>query len=147
VLEETVRQMQLLDPQRQISLDMEADLTILGDRDAFKQVTLILLDNALKHSDGDVAVRVAQEHSQVAISVQDHGPGMDSDTVRHVFDRFYRGDDSSIVPGFGLGLPIAKALTEGMGGSIAIESELNQGSTITVRFLAAEGLEFTPSVP
>jgi signal transduction histidine kinase len=57
--------------------------------------------------------------------------------LEKVFDRFYRGEEAAIRPGFGLRLPIAKALTEGVGGTIAIESEQDQGSTVVLRFPAA----------
>ena len=56
VIDDTVRQVRLLDPQRQINLNVPDRFEILGDRDAFKQVMLILLDNAIKHSDGDIDV-------------------------------------------------------------------------------------------
>jgi len=135
VLEETIRQAHQLDERRQITLEIPPDISILGDRDAFKQVMLILLDNALKHSDGKVSVKIVKSGSQVEIRVQDHGPGIPPDKMAHVFDRFYRGKESSITPGFGLGLPIAKALVEGMGGMISIESEVGEGSTVAMRFM------------
>lgn len=137
VLEETVRQAQKLDPSRQIDLNVLHDIFILGDRDAFKQVMLILLDNALKHSNGDVSIDVVPNDLQVEIRVQDHGAGISPDKMKHVFDRFYRGEDSPVAHGFGLGLPIAKALVEGMSGTIAIESDLGRGSIVTLRFSAA----------
>jgi signal transduction histidine kinase len=95
---------------------------------------LILLDNALKHSDGEVDVVVTEVGGQVKVHVQDHGPGISLDKMEHVFDRFYRGEESPIAPGFGLGLPIAKSLVEGMGGTISIESEIGEGSDVTLRF-------------
>ncbi len=134
VLEETVRQARQLDTNRQINLDASSDIYILGDRDAFKQVILILLDNALKHSDDDINVKVERNGEQVEVRVQDLGPGISPDKLEHVFDRFYRGDDTNTIPGFGLGLPIAKALTDGIGGKIAIESQLGKGSIVILRF-------------
>jgi len=138
VIEETVRQAYLLDPQRQINLEMPADLTILGDRDAFKQVMLVLLDNALKHSSGDVEVRARLISPEVEICVRDHGDGIPPEILTHVFDRFYRGDDQLTIPGFGLGLSIAKALVEGQRGTIAIKSQPGEGSQVTVVFQAGE---------
>jgi signal transduction histidine kinase len=135
MIEETARQVQLLDPNRQINLDVPAELEIIGDRDAFKQVIVILLDNAIKHSDGDIDVLVCLVDRGVEIRVCDYGEGIALDVLPHVFDRFYRGEDQVIVPGFGLGLPIAKALVEGMGGEISIESELGKGSVVTTHFL------------
>lgn len=70
--------------------------------------------------------------------MQDYGPGISPDKMEYVFDRFYRGEKSSFTSGFGLGLPIAKSLVEGMGGTISIESEVGKGSMMIVRFLVTE---------
>ena len=111
------------EPQRKISLHAAPDLAILGDCDAFKQILLIALDNALKHSDGDIAVTGAQIGINVEIRVQDSGEGIPPEKLEHIFDRFYRGEEATAIPGFGLGLPIAKALVEGQDGTILMESE------------------------
>ena len=137
VLEETVRQARQLDLNRQITLDIPIGVSIIGDRDAFKQVMLILLDNALKHSDGPVHASVCLTPGQVEIRVKDYGAGISPEKLGRVFDRFYRGEDNIIAPGFGLGLPIAKAFVEGMGGTIGIESVLGEGSTIILQFASA----------
>jgi len=134
VLDETVRQARQLDSQRGISLDAVTNLKVMGDRDAIKQVLLIALDNALKHSTGNINVTSKAKGTQVEIRVQDFGEGMSSEKLEHIFDRFYRGEDSSTIPGFGLGLAIAKTLVEGMGGDIEMESELGEGSTVIMRF-------------
>ncbi|NOT05709.1 MAG: HAMP domain-containing protein [Anaerolineales bacterium] len=134
-LEEICRQARQLDPQRTINLDVPANLFILGDRDAFKQVALILLDNALKHSTASINVTAKQQGKQVEIRVQDFGKGIPTDKLERVFDRFYRGDDTATIPGFGLGLPIAKTLVEAQGGEIVLESELGKGSTVTLQFM------------
>lgn len=134
LLEETVRQARQLDSGRGISLDAAPSLTVRGDRDAVKQVLLIALDNALKHSSGDVNVSAVQKGSQVEIRVQDFGEGISPEKLEHVFDRFYRGEEASTVPGFGLGLSIARTLVDGMGGEIVMESEVGMGSTVIVRF-------------
>jgi len=137
VLEKTCRQARQLDSQRQINLDVPENLSILGDRDAFKQVALILLDNALKHSSGNINVTAKQMGKQVEIRVQDFGEGISAEKLEHVFDRFYRGDDTSTIPGFGLGLPIAKTLVEAQDGEIILESEVGKGSTVALRFHVA----------
>ena len=135
VLEETCRQARQLDPEREIRL-AAGDLSILGDRDAFKQGLLIALDNALKHSDGPVEVNAIHNGRQVDVSVRDFGAGIPAETLEHIFDRFYRGEATSTLPGFGLGLAIAKSLVEGMGGTIKMESEVGQGSILTLKFSA-----------
>jgi two-component system OmpR family sensor kinase len=144
VLDEAVRQAHQLDAKRQITLDVSPETAALGDRDAFKQVMLSLLDNALKHSAGDIQVTADGNGGQVEISVQDHGHGIAPEDLAHVFDRFYRSDESRDVAGFGLGLPIAKTLTEGMGGTITIASELGKGSIVTLRLPTATAPDAAP---
>ncbi|MBI2331181.1 MAG: sensor histidine kinase [Chloroflexi bacterium] len=92
------------------------------------------MDNALKHSTGKINVSARREGAQVEVRVQDFGEGISSETLEHVFDRFYRGEDASTIPGFGLGLPIAKTLVEGSGGEIRMESEPGKGSTVILYF-------------
>ena len=91
----------------------------------------------LFRSDGPILVKTRRSGNQAEIQIRDEGPGIPPETLAHIFDRFYRGQDSLTVPGFGLGLPIAKALTEGMDGAISMESEVGKGSTLTFSFPAA----------
>jgi two-component system, OmpR family, sensor kinase len=140
LLEETCRQAHLLDPERTISEDFPAELMVTGDHDAIKQVLLIVLDNALKHSAGEIKIIANRSGAWCEIHVQDFGDGMSQEKLEHVFDRFYRGEDDATTPGFGLGLPIAKALTEGQNGEITMESNLGQGSTVILRLPAGMGL-------
>lgn len=137
VLDETCRQVGQLDPRRKINLEAPPGLVILGDRDAFKQVVLIALDNALKHSDGEIYVSAALTAAQVEIRVQDSGEGIAPEKLDHIFDRFYRGDDAVTIPGFGLGLAIARSLVESQNGTIAMESQVGEGSVLSLRFQAA----------
>jgi signal transduction histidine kinase len=99
---------------------------------------LILLDNALKHSEGEIDVKCSHDGSHVEICVQDYGPGISPDKMEHIFDRFYRGEDDLITQGFGLGLPIAKSLVGGMKGKIFVESDLGKGSKVTIKLLSSD---------
>ena len=129
VVEEACRQARQLDQKREI-VESTQDLTALGDRNAIKQVLLILLDNAVKYSQGRITVSTGEVGDQVAIWVQDNGTGIAPDVVQHIFDRFFRGDVDPGVPGFGLGLPIAKSLVEEQGGTIRFESQVGTGSVV-----------------
>jgi len=132
VLEETCRQARTLDPQRAITCRASTTCAFLGDRDAFKQVMLILLDNAIKHSTGAVDVFAEAAGAVVRVVVSDQGPGIPAEKLAHVFDRFYRSDDGWAIQGFGLGLPIARQLIEGQGGTIELESQEGQGSQVVI---------------
>jgi signal transduction histidine kinase len=119
-----------------VTLQTPPDLAILGDRDAFKQVLLIGLDNAIKHSSGDIEVsaELVRQGESVEIRIRDHGPGIPPEKLEQVFDRFYRGEELTTLPGYGLGLAIAKVLVEGQGGTIEMQSELGAGSVLVLRF-------------
>lgn len=134
LLEDTCRQARQLEPNRKLNLDVLPGLTILGDRDATKQVLLIALDNALKHSSSAIYVTARQQGSQIEICVQDFGEGIPPENLEHVFNRFYRSEDAATIPGFGLGLSIAKSLVEAQGGVIKMESEVGKGSTLILQF-------------
>ncbi len=137
VIDEAVRQAKLLAPEREILTVSKVSCIIQGDRDALKQVLLILLDNALKHSSGKVEVHVQQKTDNILVVIKDHGQGIPADQLAHVFERFYRAEDTAS-PGFGLGLSIAKSLVEGQGGSLSIQSVEGTGSTVTVSFQMGE---------
>ena len=134
LLDETVRQASQLDPHRDIQLDIDPNLKILGDKDALKQILLIALDNALKHSTRSINVRAERKGSLVEIHVQDFGEGVPPEKLERIFDRFYRGDETSTIQGFGLGLPIAKSLVERQAGTIRMESEPGKGSSLILDF-------------
>jgi len=96
-----------------------------------------LLLNALQHSPAEskVELRLAAESDFAVFTIEDHGDGIAPEALPHVFERFYRGDPSRArsTGGTGLGLAICKAIVERAGGAIAIASQPDQGTTVTVR--------------
>jgi signal transduction histidine kinase len=109
-------------------------VTVVGDEDALRQVLLILMDNALKHTDGAITVAAKAVDEQVVVRVRDAGPGIAPEMLPRIFERFYRGENGSTESNIGLGLAIARALVEAQGGTITVESQLERGSTFTVTF-------------
>ncbi len=134
LLEDVCRQAQLLAPETTVGCEPPRDVAVLADRDALKQVLLILLDNAHVHTAPGtvVEVRTGCTERGVVISVRDAGPGITPDVLPHIFERFFRANVSRSGPGAGLGLAIAKELVEAQNGTIAVESEVGRGSTFTV---------------
>ncbi len=137
LLQDVVRQVKLLSEDRQISLGVPDDLNVMATKDALKQVMLILVDNAIKHSQRDIVLEAQRVEDEVEIRVIDHGKGLSPEELTHVFERFYRADRLS-GNGFGLGLSIAKGLVENMNGQISMASEIGVGTTVMLRFKAAE---------
>ncbi len=136
--EEVCKQTRLLDPDRELTVDVDPSIAVLGDRDALKQVLLVLLDNAMKYADGKIAMRAEQTDNIVHLTIQDAGQGIPAEMLEHVFDRFYRVDETGEQKGFGLGLAIAKTLVEKQDGTLTLESELGKGSKASLSLPAAE---------
>jgi signal transduction histidine kinase len=94
----------------------------------------ILLDNALKYSAGEspVDVRLSREDGHAVISVADEGCGIPEAEIPHIFDRFYRAQGSSRADGTGLGLALAREITNHLGGEIQVQSKPGVGSVFSV---------------
>jgi signal transduction histidine kinase len=113
---------------------------ISGDPKSLERALTAVVDNAIKFSPrgGDVEIRFKTDGERVAVSVQDHGIGISSDTKPRIFDRFYHidraGDD--VFGGLGLGLSIAKQVIEQHNGTIDVDSAPGRGSTFTLTFKA-----------
>jgi len=138
ILQECVRQSLILYEGRKVSINVPKGLSIRGDKDAFKQILIILLDNALKYSDGLIALSAEKKEDQVEIRVQDNGIGLTPEKLEHVFDRFYRNSETSSASGFGLGLAIAKSLVEAQSGDISMTSEVGKGSEVILHFPSSD---------
>ena len=134
LIEDLCREFKLLEPGRVIRCDELPDVVVAGDRDAIKQVLVILLDNARKFTpiDGLISIHTVATDGQVSISVRDTGTGIEPAALPHIFDRFYRGDPARTGGGAGLGLAIARTLVEAQHGTLSVESEVGQGSVFTV---------------
>ena len=107
-----------------IESDIESGLTVEGNSNQLKQLVSILLDNALSHGTGNkIGVLLRREKHSAVLSVSNMAKEMDPERLSHLFDRFYRVDESRNETGshYGLGLSIAKAVTESHGGTIRAE--------------------------
>ncbi len=110
----------------------------MADPQTLAQAMVILLDNAIKYSPEKSTIYVEGKSSgkYVLLQVRDEGVGIAASHLPHVFDRFYRADQSrtsQYVKGYGLGLSIAQTLVERQHGHITAASELGEGSTFTIR--------------
>jgi two-component system phosphate regulon sensor histidine kinase PhoR len=109
------------------------DVLVLADSDAMNQVFGNLIENALKYAKAGKRVRVGARllESEVEFTVRDFGPGIASEHLDRIFERFYRVDKarSREAGGTGLGLAIVKHIVEAHGGRIWVESELGKGAT------------------
>ena len=133
-VEELCRQARLLASDRTIRCENRLDTSVLGDRDALKQVLLILLDNAVHYTPphGAITIATAATDGHVTIHIRDTGQGIPPAALSQIFERFYRVEASRTRIGAGLGLAIAKELVEAQSGTITVESQWGKGSQFTV---------------
>ncbi len=106
-----------------------------ADADHLREVLSNLVENAVKYTkQGDVTVDVTGDNDQVTVSVKDTGIGIPPEDVSHLFQKFYRVDNSDTreIGGTGLGLYLCRRLVEAMNGRIWVKSELGRGSTFFV---------------
>jgi signal transduction histidine kinase len=118
---------------------------IAGDEQRLLQLAYILLDNAVQYSDGapDILVQLLHATDGFMLRVEDKGTGIAANDLSTVFERFRRGKQGVIKndAGLGIGLPMAKAIVEAHGGSISIDSNLGDGTTVSVFLPAAQKLK------
>lgn len=106
-------------------------VSINGDRDSLKELVNILVDNAIKYGNGkEISISLKNK----TLKVVDRGIGIPEKDLPHLFDRFFRGDKARSHDGYGLGLSIAKQITENHNAKIKVESKLGIGSTFKVIF-------------
>ena len=102
------------------------------DRERIGQVLRNLLNNALAHTatGGALSVRGERQGDMIRVTVRDTGEGIRAEDLPHVFDRFYRADQSRArqTGGYGLGLAIVKQLAQAHGGTVTVESRPGEGS-------------------
>ena len=121
--------------QKNISFDLELEeTTVCLDESLPEIVWNNLISNAIKftNSGGIIFVKLKPLDGYAQVSISDTGCGMDEETQKHIFDKFYQGDRSRSREGNGLGLTMVKRAIELLGGNISVESRPGEGTTFTV---------------
>ncbi|MEL7221817.1 MAG: ATP-binding protein, partial [Bacteroidota bacterium] len=115
-----------------------SDPIIDGDQTHVSNVINNLLDNANKYSPEAPNITVSTKDSTngISIIIRDQGMGMNKESLKHIFDKFYRVHTGDVhdVKGFGLGLSYVKAIMDAHKGTVDVKSELGKGSTFTLFF-------------
>jgi two-component system OmpR family sensor kinase len=139
IVAQAVRRLAPEAERREVALVMSPcpDLSVKVAPGAASLAIANVLDNAVKFSPagGRVTVRVFADGGEAVVSVADTGPGVPPDEAPRLFERFHRGSAarSAEAPGTGLGLAISRALVEGQGGRIVVESRAGNGATFSIR--------------
>lgn len=121
--------------QKELEIDMELPaFNYLGNEELLMQVWVNLFSNAVKFTPhgGIITARMEKAAGQIRVMISDTGIGMDEETQRHVFDKFYQGDRTRSMEGNGLGLALVKKILDLCGGTIQLESRPGDGSTFCV---------------
>jgi len=126
-----------------LGVEVMADALLLDlDPERMHEVLSNLIANALRYTPrgGIISVRLGRTHAdgeqRTLVTIADSGPGITAEDLPHVFDRFYKARDSG---GMGLGLSIAKHLTEAHGGTLDAESDPGQGTTMRITLPLEKG--------
>ncbi len=133
IIHETIASFESVAPEKRLQWEanVKPDLpTAYCDRDRILQVLSNLVANATKATaeGGHITLRVEAQGADLLFAVSDDGSGISEADVKHLFERYWRGDDSQYT-GIGLGLSIAKGIVSAHGGRIWVESELGRGAT------------------
>ncbi len=134
---EIVKETQLIDSGHTIKGEFDYDGEIFASIDKLKQAIRIFIDNSMKytHPEGEINIRLKASDKEVYLVIQDNGIGISKEDLPHIFERFYRADQARTrnkKGGTGLGLAIAKVIIEQHGGEINVESEIGNGTTVTI---------------
>jgi two-component system, OmpR family, sensor histidine kinase CiaH len=136
LVSETVNGVEMLAEDQGVRLDthMIGDVRVLGDPGRLRQLLVIVLDNALKHTPPGGAIRVAlaEVGGKAQLQVQDTGPGIEPQDLPRLFDRLYRAKRDRGTDGGGLGLAIARWIAEAHGGRIVAANASPHGAVFTV---------------
>jgi two-component system phosphate regulon sensor histidine kinase PhoR len=119
----------------ELTIQIEEALPIIeADENRLRRVFTNLLDNALKFSKegGTVTIAAREAAREIVVHIIDQGIGIDPEEIPFIFDIFHRSRGSDTREGYGIGLATVKAIVEGHGGKVRVQSELGKGSIFTV---------------
>ncbi|MFP5112535.1 HAMP domain-containing sensor histidine kinase [Bacillaceae bacterium C204] len=117
------------------SSDSDRPVLVMGDHEKLSRVIMNIIDNSLKYmnkAEKEIKVELLDDQAKATVHIRDNGPGINSEELRNIFDRFYRADPSrnTDTGGTGLGLAIVKQMVEGQGGNVWAESQLGEGTSL-----------------
>jgi two-component system sensor histidine kinase MprB len=143
IVEEAVERARRHSPDTPFHVELDP-LVLTGTPARLGRAVNNLIDNAVNYSPADSPVEIALHGDE--LTVRDHGVGISSADLPHVFDRFYRGVEARGRPGSGLGLAIVRQVAEQHGGSVSAEPAPGGGTSMRLRLPGAEPVESLPEL-
>lgn len=124
------------------NIEIDADFgecTVKSNDELLSRVFINVLDNAIKYSreNGKVGVYVTESDEKISVTIADDGIGMDEETKRRMFDKYFRADKSRNTRGNGLGLATVKKIAELLGLKIKVDSKTDKGTKFTIEIPSA----------
>jgi PAS domain S-box-containing protein len=116
-----------------ISLELTEDFTCFQDASILRKVIFNGLSNALKFSQKEVVLRVNRNDTYAELCIIDQGIGISEEDQKHLFERFFRGGNATVIQGTGLGLHLVDRYMRLLGGKVEISSELNKGTKLCLQ--------------
>ena len=120
--------------QQKIILHLETDIVWTSDFSIVRKILINGLSNALKFSEKNVEMNVFLKNRVLTIKIKDYGIGISKEDQKHLFERFFRGNNATSVTGTGLGLYLIGRYINLIGGNLEIISELNKGTELIIHF-------------
>lgn len=119
----------------QLECDIEENINIISEETYLEIIWSNLISNAIKFTDnnGKIFIKLIKLNNEITFKIKDTGCGIDSETGKNIFEKFYQGDTSHSKEGNGLGLALVKKVIDILGGQIKVESEKGIGTTFTVK--------------
>lgn len=139
VIEKAVKKMESVAKEKKVRLGLKVKSEKLkGNAESLEEMMLIFLDNAVKFTPkgGRVTIETEVRGQKLEVRVKDTGVGIAKEDLPHIFDRFYRADQSRSrqkVDGFGLGLSLAKKIIEIHKGTVGVESKMGEGTSFSIK--------------
>lgn len=127
--------------EKRIDLDIDLDrVNIIENEDLLQQVWLNIIGNAIKFTNegGTIGIKLMDLKNNIVVKISDNGIGMNEETQRHIFEKFYQGDKSHLTKGNGLGLALVKRIIYLCGGKIKVKSTPKYGTTFTIELPKSE---------
>ena len=120
--------------------NIQSGLFLIGNSDALIRAFINLVDNAIKFTEqGEIVVDAKKnEKNIIDVSISDTGRGIAQKHLNHIFDRFYRADESRTTQGFGLGLSIVQEIVKAHKGTITVTSQIRKGTTFHIYFAGVD---------
>lgn len=138
-LDEQLREVILLFEAQWTAKDLDLDIDLCsvdysGSKELLMQVWQNILGNAIKFvsEQGQIRILLRKEQDNIIVSIADNGIGMDEETKKRIYERFYQADTSRTGAGNGLGLTLAKRIVDLHNGTIEVSSEVGKGTAFTV---------------